>query len=78
LLVPFVAYKISKPLRTDGNEKYEELIQIFPNPFILSTTILLNLHTESDVTLELYDINGRIIKKFLNKKFLPSGPHKFT
>ena len=72
------AYSSENDTVFDDITYQDEMVRIFPNPFIQSTTIMLNLLKEQDITLELYDVNGRIIKRFLENKYLPSGKHEFT
>jgi subtilisin family serine protease len=45
-----------------------ELYQNYPNPFNPITTIKYNLQSESNVSLKVYDIMGRLIKELINEK----------
>lgn len=45
----------------------------FPNPFAESLSISYSLDNESEVTLILTDLNGRIIKPIINRKHQPKG-----
>jgi M6 family metalloprotease-like protein len=51
------------------------LEQNVPNPFNPSTVISFYLPAESIVRLEIFDINGRLIRQ-LAEGVLPSGPHR--
>jgi len=57
-------------------EKYE-LRQNFPNPFNLSTTIAFEIPTRQTVTLCIYDILGREIRRLLDKS-LTAGKYKIN
>ena len=52
------------------------LDQNYPNPYVNSTTIPVHLAHASDVKLDLYDLQGRIVKTIL-KSGLPAGDHAF-
>jgi PKD repeat protein len=47
----------------------------FPNPFVKSTTILYWLSEDAEVSIDLYDAQGRKIRRVLNE-FQGSGYHK--
>ncbi|MBK7866439.1 MAG: T9SS type A sorting domain-containing protein [Ignavibacteriales bacterium] len=53
------------------------LSQNYPNPFNSSTIIEYALPEEGDVTIELYDITGRLVKQLL-KEQRTVGTHKTT
>jgi hypothetical protein len=46
-----------------------------PNPFSNSTKIRFSLPETQDVTLEIYDINGRRVRQLLNEEDMPAGVH---
>jgi len=48
--------------------------RIFPNPFIGTTTIEYNLRSTSQVTINIMDSNGKLIKTLL-KRFQRAGVH---
>ncbi|PID29956.1 MAG: hypothetical protein CR982_01805 [Candidatus Cloacimonadota bacterium] len=50
------------------------LQQNYPNPFNPTTTISFNLPMESDVKLEIYNTNGKMVKSLLNNN-MKSGIH---
>jgi photosystem II stability/assembly factor-like uncharacterized protein len=45
-----------------------ELLQNYPNPFNPNTKISYKLQVSSYITLIVYDINGKLIKEFINGK----------
>ena len=47
------------------------LHQNYPNPFNPETTISYELPKESDITLTIYDITGRLVKTLVNEKREP-------
>ena len=49
----------------------------FPNPFNPTTTLNFAIPVDNNVLLEVYDINGRIIKQ-LHNNYMPAGYHKIT
>lgn len=54
-----------------------ELSQNYPNPFNPSTEIRFSLAKPSDVTLEVYDIMGRVVATLVNEP-RSAGYHKVT
>ena len=52
-----------------------ELEQNYPNPFNPSTTIEYELNSSDNVTLQIFDIKGELIKTLVND-FQVSGNHK--
>ena len=53
-----------------------ENLQIFPNPFSNQTTIAYQLDKPAEVSIQLFDINGRQVKSILKKKWHPEGRHE--
>jgi len=41
-----------------------ELVQNYPNPFSATTSIPYQLNTQSDIQVSIYDILGRVVRKF--------------
>jgi len=52
-----------------------KLEQNFPNPFNPSTRIKFSLRREGRVTLNIYDVSGRLVAKVLDRD-LPAGDHE--
>jgi len=53
-----------------------ELFQAYPNPFNSSTRIRIFLPEERNTKLEIFDINGRLVKQLVNN-LLGAGEHSF-
>ena len=53
-------YPVSVPEVSDNAEQFD-LIQVFPNPFDEFTVINYSIPQQSDVSLKIFDINGRLI-----------------
>lgn len=51
--------------------------QNYPNPYVESTTIPFTLAKQSDVNLNIYDLNGRLIKS-IQKENIEAGEHTIT
>ncbi|MDZ7881259.1 MAG: hypothetical protein U5L45_26590 [Saprospiraceae bacterium] len=58
------------------NAKQFSMGQNFPNPFDKTTTIPFKLINGGDVTIDLYDLNGRKIATLLNENNMLSGEHQ--
>jgi len=52
-----------------------ELNQNFPNPFNPNTRIQFILGQEELVSLNIFDIQGRLVKSLVNSSYYPSGYH---
>jgi uncharacterized delta-60 repeat protein len=59
-------------LSTDDFSTQSSPILVYPNPVSLSTTLKLNLDTQTPVTIQLYDLAGKQISTLLNTA-LPQG-----
>ena len=53
-------------------------LRIFPNPFKGQTTIEFGLETEGNVSLQLFDLNGRLVKTLETNTALNAGLHQYT
>lgn len=51
-----------------------KLEQNYPNPFTSTTAIPYNLNKQSDIHVTIYDILGRVVRKF-SISFQSAGPH---
>ena len=66
----------SKPIQTDASTpSVAYLEQNFPNPFNPSTTIPFAISKGSHVTLGIYDVNGRLVKRIISAS-LPAGSYR--
>jgi hypothetical protein len=54
------------------------LMQNAPNPWRSSTLIRFDLASESEVTLEVFDIQGRVVAQPLLRKRMPAGNHSVS
>jgi len=52
-----------------------EIQSIYPNPFNPLTTIQFSLDLHSNVTLNLFDIRGKLVETLVNKSLQP-GMHE--
>lgn len=53
-------------------------LSLYPNPFQHQTTIEFELSTSSPINIQLYDINGRILKSLLSNTDYEAGKHQLT
>lgn len=53
-------------------------LTISPNPFTQNTTITFRLRKETIVTLEVFDIGGRIIRSFEVSEPMKAGAYSYT
>ena len=54
------------------------LYQCYPNPFNPNTEIKFSLPEKMNVSLKVFDINGRLIKTLVNGSYLETGYHSLT
>ena len=52
--------------------------QIYPNPFRNSLTLEFKLEQETPVSIQIFDINGRVVKLLVNHKTLSKGIHSMN
>ena len=71
--------KISAIARTNIHESQEEVadnsleMSVFPNPFKNQTNIQFQLPNDTEVTLDLYNLNGQLIENISKKQWYPKG-----
>ena len=51
------------------------LYNAYPNPFNPSTTIGFEVPSSMEISLNIYDISGRIVKKLIDNDFRNAGKH---
>jgi hypothetical protein len=54
------------------------LSQNYPNPFNPTTTIEFSIKKSSNISLSIYDINGRLVTKLINSAYFESGSYKIN
>ena len=54
------------------------LNQNYPNPFNPNTMIQFSVGKDEFISLNIFDINGRLIKSLINNTYYVSGSHKIT
>lgn len=59
----------------DENESPEPLLQLHPNPFSHQTTLTFELNTRSDVRIEAYDLQGRLMEVITQQSY-DQGEHQ--
>ena len=73
----FIENKINVSNETYSVPESFELQQNYPNPFNPSTTITFNLSHPGQVSLKVYDLNGRLVDTLVDGQ-QASGPHSVT
>jgi hypothetical protein len=63
----------------ENNNLFEniKLLQNYPNPFSTLTNIKFGIFKESKAEINIYNINGQLVSKLLNKNF-PAGQHTIS
>lgn len=62
----------------DNNEDLERILcQNYPNPFNSTTTIQLTIPEQKEISIQIYDILGRLIRTVLNNSFIEQGQHRY-
>ena len=67
----------TQEIQSEIPEKFQ-LQQNYPNPFNPSTKIEFGLPKKSNVTVEIYDILGRLVQRLVNDEAYPAGTHTLT
>ncbi len=62
----------------DGYPVKFQLEQNYPNPFKKTTTIRYYLNQPADITVKIYNIQGELVRSFLNRKLISAGLHDVT
>ncbi|MEN8224362.1 MAG: C25 family cysteine peptidase [Bacteroidota bacterium] len=58
----------------EANENRVIMGQVYPNPFTNETNISFNLKEKTDLSIEVYNVNGKLINSLVNAK-LSAGKH---
>jgi len=60
---------------TSANEVItpERLISNYPNPFRQTTTVKFELKTSAEVSLRVFDVNGRLVRTLIQSEFRSNG-----
>lgn len=61
-----------------SNEERFNLAQNYPNPFNTNTYINFNLSKKSEVSLKVYDVNGREVASLINGVVMSANSHQIT
>ena len=56
---------------------YDLALQAYPNPFNGKTKFEFTIPQTSDVTLSIYDLNGRLVKTIVNRQLASGNHHRF-
>lgn len=62
----------------DGDPVKFRLEQNYPNPFKKTTTIRYYLNQPAGVTIKIYNMQGELVKSFLNREPISGGQHDVT
>ena len=54
------------------------LMGSYPNPFNPSTTIMYSVASKGPVSINIYDVSGRLVRKLLDGKVVEAGQHKVS
>ncbi len=52
------------------------LVRVFPNPFTQSVTVQINLAETESVDMCLYSLEGKLLKRIINKAIMNTGMHQ--
>lgn len=55
----------------------QSTFSVSPNPFTTTTTIYFEIEKAQAISLLVYDVEGKIVQKFLQKERMPAGKHQF-
>ena len=58
-------------------EQQAKELNIYPNPLVHSTTILFSIPQSGNVSIQIFDLSGRLITTLANKK-MQAGNHQLT
>lgn len=68
---------LSVTINTPSNQDlYADKLEVYPNPFVDELSVSFNLANESEVTMELYNTNGKLVYK--SQDVVATGEKKLT
>jgi hypothetical protein len=62
--------------QTTGPARNALLTANYPNPFFASTTVSFSISTVENVTLSVFDLAGREVKRLMENKLCEAGEHQ--
>lgn len=68
---------ITNNIQSRGNLVSEKSFAVYPNPFSNSTTVSFSLQQQQKVSIQVFDLEGRLIKTLVNEQ-MPAGVHQIT
>lgn len=71
-------FTITKNNSRDGNEISSKELNIYPNPFAGNITVAFNLESPATVTLNIFDVSGKLLLTPVNNENLQSGQHEIS
>ena len=68
---------VSEILNTPDPEPLTNVNQIeqYPNPTLQTSYVSFKLHTDSKINLEIYDLQGKLLKRLVDNKTMSYGKH---
>lgn len=71
---------LSLTVTTGVNEAREPALafNVFPNPFSSETHFVFQIEKPEQISLDVFDVHGRLVKSVLSKVRLPAGSHRFS
>ena len=74
-----LTYLMHEPASHDnGHSVRFQLEWNYPNPFKTSTTIRYYLDQSSDITIKIFNVQGKLIRILLDNEHISEGPHHVT
>lgn len=71
MMLTFIQYTVSEPIGINEAITFAENIEAFPNPVADVLNFSYTLKEEAHITLDVYDINGKLIAPLLNRMEAP-------
>jgi hypothetical protein len=61
---------------SEFEQPHFDIVKVYPNPFSDFITITYELYEATDVTINIYGINGSLVKKSVSRQLMP-GSYNF-